>query len=151
MQAIEEFLGQHRLAVAGVSQNPKDFSRTMFHEFLQRGYDAVPVNPGAREIEGLRCYARMQEVSPPVEGVLLMTRPEVTEQVVRDCAAAGVKRIWMYRATGKGAVSSEAVEFCEANGMSVIAGECPFMFFPDGPWFHRFHGMVRKIAGSYPA
>jgi predicted CoA-binding protein len=150
MQAIQDFLGQRRLAVAGVSQNPKDFSRTLFHEFLQRGYDAVPVNPGAQEIEGRRSFARMQEVSPPVEAALLMTRPEVTDQVVRDCAAAGVKQIWMYRATGTGAVSKDAVAFCEANGISVIPGECPFMFFPGGSWFHHFHGMVRKIAGSYP-
>jgi predicted CoA-binding protein len=150
MQAIQDFLDQPRFAVVGVSQKPKDFSRTLFHEFLERGYDAVPVNPAAREIEGRRCFARMQEISPPVDTVLLMTPPAVTDAVVRDCAAAGVKHVWMYRATGKGAVSDDAVAFCESNGMSVIPGECPFMFLPGASWVHRFHGMVRRITGGYP-
>ena len=150
MERIREFLGQKRLAVVGVSQQPKDFSRTLFREFRQRGYDAVPVNPQAREIEGQQCFAHVQDIQPPVTAVLLMTSPAVTEAVVRDCAEAGIPRVWMFRAGGKGAVSAAAVAFCESKGISVIPGECPFMFLPEGAWFHRFHGWVRKIAGSYP-
>jgi uncharacterized protein len=85
-----------------------------------------------------------------VEDVLLMTSPAVTEAVVRECADTGVKRVWMYRAGGEGAVSNEAVRFCETHNMSVIPGECPYMFFPKTPWFHRFHGFVRKLAHSFP-
>jgi len=150
MERIREFLGQHRLAIVGVSQQPKDFSRALFREFRERGYDAVPVNPAAREIDGQPCFAHVQEIQPPVTAVLLMTSPSDTESVVRDCAEAGIPRVWMYRAGGAGAVSAEAVEFCESKGMSVIPGECPFMFLPEGAWFHRFHGWVKKITGSYP-
>jgi predicted CoA-binding protein len=151
LDLINDFLQQKRFAIVGVSQQPKDFSRTLFHEFVERGYDPVPVNPAAQEIDGRRCFARLQDISPPVDGVLLMTSPTVTDVVVRDCAGAGVQRVWMYRAAGKGAVSAEAVEFCESKGMSVIPGECPFMFLPGGSWIHRFHGFVRKISGAYPA
>ena len=42
---ICNFLGHKRLAVIGVSRNSKDFSRVLFHEFLKRGYDAIPVHP----------------------------------------------------------------------------------------------------------
>jgi predicted CoA-binding protein len=84
-----EFLAERRLAVVGVSHHPQDFSRGLFRELLRRGYDVVPVNPARGEIEGLPCAARVQDVSPPVVGVLVMTRPEVTEQVVRDCVEAG--------------------------------------------------------------
>jgi len=122
----------------------------LFHEFLARGYDTVPVNPAAQEIEGRRCFARMQEVEPPVDAVLLMTPPGVTDKVVRDCAAAGVKQVWMFRGAGKGAVSKDAVAFCESNGMSVIPGECPFMFLPGGAWVHRLHGVVLRIVGAHP-
>lgn len=150
MKAVDDFLSQNRLAIVGVSHHPKDFSRALFHEFSKRGYDVVPVNPAAQDIEGQRCFAHVQEISPPVDAALLMTSPAVTEAVVRDCAAAGVRRVWMFRGEGLGAVSGEAVKFCESNGMSVIPGECPFMFLPGGAWFHRFHGMIRKITGSYP-
>ena len=150
MERIQDFLDQNRFAIVGVSRRPKDFSRTLLREFRERGYDAVPVNPEARAMDGQPCFARLQEIQPPVGAVLLMTLPALTDRVVRDCAEAGVKRVWMYRAIGKGAVSADAVKFCEANGISVIAGECPMMFLPGGAWFHRFHGWVKKIAGSYP-
>jgi uncharacterized protein len=150
MQQIREFLGQERLAIVGVSQQPADFSRTLFREFQKRGYDVVPVNPAVRGIEGKPCFASVREIQPPVSTVLLMTSPAVTETVVRDCADAGVERVWMYRARGPGAVSSEAIAFCESKGIAVIPGECPFMFLPGGAWFHRLHGWVKRIAGSYP-
>lgn len=147
---IQDFLGRKRLAVVGVSRDPKDFTRSLFQELRRREYDVVPVNPGATVVDGLRCYAHVQDIAPPVEGALLMTSPAVTEQVVRDCAAAGIRNIWMYRATGVGAVSPGALTFCEAERMPVVAGECPFMFLPETPWFHRFHGFCRKVAGKYP-
>jgi len=147
---IREFLSFKRIAMVGVSQQPKDFSRTLFSELRKRGYEMVPVNPAAPEIEGQRCYAHVQEIQPPVDAVLLMTSPAVTGTVVRDCAEAGVRSVWMYRAGGKGAVSESAIGFCRENGIAVIPGECPFMFLADSAWFHRFHGWVKKIAGSYP-
>jgi predicted CoA-binding protein len=150
-KSIDDFLALNRIAVVGVSRRRSDFSRLLFHEFLARGYDAVPVNLTAEDIEGRRCFARVADISPPVEGVLLMTPPAVTERVVRQCADAGVKRIWMLRAGGKGAVSDEAVQFCHSQGIAVIPGECPFMFLPHAGLVHQLHGLVRKIAGSYPA
>jgi len=85
-----------------------------------------------------------------VEGALFMTAPAVTDKLVRDCEAAGIKHVWMYRAGGTGAATGETVRFCESHGMDVIPGECPFMFLPGGAWYHRFHGLVRKISGAYP-
>lgn len=150
MQQIHDFLELKRFAIVGVSRQPQDFSRMLFREFLDRGFDAVPVNPDASEIEGHPCFARLQEVQPPVEGALFMTAPAVTGTLVQDCPGAGVKRVWMFRGAGQGAASKEAIQFCESQGISVIPGECPFMFLPGGAWYHRFHGMVRKITRSYP-
>jgi hypothetical protein len=147
---IDDFLGQKRLAVVGVSRSPKDFTRALFRELRLRGYDLVPVNPGVPEVEGIRCYDRVQDVSPPVESALLLTKPPVTDQVVRECAQAGVRRIWMFRAAGPGAVSHGAAALCEAKGVSMIAGECPFMFLPGAALFHRVHGFCRKLFGTYP-
>ncbi len=147
---VEDFLALHRLAVVGVSRNPKDFTRVLFRELVQRGFDAVPVNPGAREMEGVACFERLSDVTPPVEGVLLLTTPEVTAEVVRECASLGIHRVWMYRGGGKGAVNPAAIEFCARRGIKVVAGECPFMFLPEAAWIHRAHGFCRKLLGSYP-
>jgi len=147
---IREFLGHKRLAFVGVSRNPQEFSRHLMAEFVRRGYDVVPVNPSTAEIDGLACFPRVQDVPTPVSAALLLTAASETLQVVQDCLAAGVMDVWMYRAGGTGAVDPEAVAFCQQHGMRAVVGECPFMFLPETAFFHRLHGFVRRILGSYP-
>jgi uncharacterized protein len=150
LEIIEDFLAQKRIAIAGISRDSASDSVKLFEELCRRGYDVVPVNPNTAEVQGRRCFARVQDIQPPVEAVLVMTSPEVTETVVNDCAEAGIRRVWMYRATGKGSVSAKAVALCKERGIEVVPGQCPFMFLPDSAGVHRFHGFVRKIIGRYP-
>jgi uncharacterized protein len=150
LRTINDFLGLKRLAVAGVSRDLQDFSYLLFKELEGRGYDVVPVNPNATEIGGDTCYARVQDIFPPVEGVLIMTPPNVTEQVVLDCAQAGIKHVWLHRGAGFGAVSPKAVELCEQNDIAVVKGYCPYMFLPNTQIFHKLHGFGLKMVGRYP-
>jgi predicted CoA-binding protein len=130
---IQDFLARRRIAIVGVSHQSKDFSRMLFRAFRDRDFDVVPVNPGARVIEKKYCFPRIQDIQPPVEAALLMTSPEVSEQIVRDCAAAGIRRIWIYRH------SPIAEAWCAERGIAVIAGECPMMFLNGAGWIHRVH------------
>ncbi len=149
LELIEDFLSQKRIAMVGVSRNLKDFSVLLFNELRKRGYEVVPVNPHASDILGERCFERVQDIRPPVDTALLMTSPSVTEAVVADCAEAGIRRIWMYRAGGDGAVSAKAVEFCREKGIQLVPGECPFMFLRRNG-FHALHGLIRKLTGNFP-
>jgi len=151
MSTVRDFLAQKRIAVVGVSQDPKDFSRGLLRTLRERGYDAVAVNPKLQSADGAPCFANLAAVAPPVDGVLVMTSPAVTDQVVQECAALHIPRVWLYRAGGQGAVSPQAVEFCEDHGIAVVPGECPYMFFSGEHWFHRLHGFIKRIAGSYPS
>jgi Predicted CoA-binding protein len=150
LEAIEDFLAQKRIAMVGVSSDPADFSMSLFDELCRRGYDVVPVNPKIPGVKSHRCFARVQDIQPPVTAALLMTSPQVSETVVSDCAEAGINRVWMYRATGKGAVSERAVAFCKTKSIAVIPGQCPFMFLPGAAGVHRLHGLFNKITRRYP-
>ena len=150
LETIEDFLAQKRIAMVGISREPKSLSVALFEELCRRGYDVIPVNPNTPNVLGRRCFARLQDIQPPVEAALLMTSPAITDTVVSDCAEAGIRRVWMYRATGNGAVSPKAIAFCQERGIQVVPGQCPFMFLPGAETIHRLHGFVRKITGRYP-
>ena len=61
--------------------------------------------------------------------MVVITRPETTARIVRDCSDAKVPRVWMHQSIGKGSsVSPEAVEYCRDHDISVIAGACPMMY-----------------------
>jgi predicted CoA-binding protein len=150
LETIREFLSQKRIALIGISREPRSFSVMLFRELLQRGYDVVPVNPHTPNVLGHACFAHVQDVTPPVKAALLTTSPQVTETVVTDCAQAGIRLVWMHRGVGAGAISPRAVAFCQAQGIEVIAGECPFMFLNGSGGVHRIHRFLHKITGRYP-
>src|SRR5215469_12778511 len=122
LEVIEDFLAQKRLAMVGVSRKMQDFSVLLFKELRRRGYEVIPVNPHASDILGQRCFERVQDIRPRVDTALLMTSPSVTETVVEDCAEACIRRIWLYRSAGEGAVSPKAVRFCEEKGIQIVPG-----------------------------
>jgi len=83
LETIEDFLAQKRIAMIGVSRNPKDFSSALFEELRKRGYDMVPVNPRVSAVLGQPCYARVQDIQPPVDAALLMTTLRLPTRLLR--------------------------------------------------------------------
>jgi predicted CoA-binding protein len=150
IKQIDDFLALKRIAVVGVSRNPKELSYTLWQELRQRRYDAVPVNPSTPEIDGKRSYASVRDIDPPVEGALIMTTAAVAEQVIEECAAAGVRHVWLYGGLGGGASNPATIAAAQVHGLDTIAGHCPFMFLPGTPVFHKLHGVGKKLTGSYP-
>jgi uncharacterized protein len=150
MAQVDDFLALKRIAVVGVSRDPKGFGTVLWQEFRQRRYEAIPVNRNASEIDGQPCFARVTDIKPGVDGVLIMTPKTETDQIVKDCAAAGVKHVWMYGGMAPGAATDTAVAFCETNGISVVQGLCPYMFFAGTPSFHKPHRAWKKLTGTFP-
>ena len=150
LKQVEDFLALKRIAVVGVSRDPKHFNRVMWEEFRQRRYDAVPVNRSTAEIDGQKCYASVKDITPPVEGALIMTNKTEAEQAVRECAEAGIKHVWLYGGMAPGASTPEARALCDKEGIDHVDGFCPYMFLPDTPAFHGPHRFWKKLTGSYP-
>jgi uncharacterized protein len=148
---VEDFLALKRIAMVGVSREPKDFSRNLFREMCLRGYDMVPVNRVATEIEGRESFQCLQAVRPAVGGALVMTPAFETIRVVRECVETGIDRVWIYRAGGAGALSAEAIALCREKEIRVVEGHCPFMFFQGTGFPHRVHGFFLKLSRRYPA
>ena len=109
---VHDFLAQKRIAVAGVSRNDSQHptGNLIYHRLKKSGRDVFPVNPRMQTFEGDRCYPDLRSIPGGVNGVVIVTRPEVTECIVHDCCDAGVRRVWMHQSIGKGSsVSSKAV------------------------------------------
>jgi predicted CoA-binding protein len=151
LEDITKFLACKRVALVGVSRKSQHFSRALLAEFLAKGYDAVPVNPNAAELDGCKCFARVSEITPPVEAALLLTgTSDATIQAARECSEADVRHIWVYRPVKDGKDDTQALEFCRLRGAAVIEGHCPFMFLPHPALIHRVHRFISKVSGSYP-
>ncbi|HMA38600.1 MAG TPA: CoA-binding protein [Gemmatimonadales bacterium] len=150
---VEDFLAQKRIAVAGVSRDKSHHpAGNLIYQRLKRtGHEVFPVNPNMPSFEGDRCYPDVQSIPGGVDGVVIITRPETTQQIVRDCSSAGVRRVWMHQSMAKGSsVSPDAVEYCRQHDISVIAGACPMMFGPSVDFGHMCMRWMMKLTGGLP-
>ena len=138
-----EFLTSRRIALVGFSRNPKDFSRVLDGEFRRLGIDVVPVHASAAEVDGRRCFPRVADIVPPVDGAFILVPAAKAEAVAQDCLDAGVRRIWFHRGGGPGSGSPEAMALCRARGVTPVSDLCPFMVISDTGWPHRLHGWFR--------
>jgi predicted CoA-binding protein len=150
---VDEFLSHKRIAIAGVSHTDgNSTANAIYRRFRDNGFEVFPVNPNAETVEGTVCYKHVQDIPGHVDGVVVVTRADVTESVVHDCAEAGVTRVWMHGGVhGPGSsVSESAVTYCKEHNITVIAGACPLMFGQTSDGFHRFIKGVYGFMGRLP-
>ena len=144
----EEFLAQKRIAVAGVSRSGEQTANGIYRTLRERGYQVFAVNPHAKEVEGDACYPNMQAIPGGVDGAMIVTKPALTEQIVQDCAEAGVPRVWMHNNTFlPSSVSDTAVQYCRDHNITVIDGGCPMMFLDFG---HKCMRWMLGVMGRLP-
>jgi predicted CoA-binding protein len=150
---VDDFLAQKRIAIAGVSRNKGTHpaGNLIYHRLKTTGHEVFAVNPHMQNFEGDRCYPDLRSIPGGVDGVVIITRPELTDRIVQDCVDAGVHRVWMHQSLGKGtSVSPAAVEYCRAHDISVIAGACPMMFGDGVDFGHTCMRWILKISRGLP-
>lgn len=149
-QAADEFLSQQRIAVAGVSRDGKQPANLIYRRLRDHGHTVFPVNPNADELEGDRCYPDVRSLPEPVDGVVVVTTPEASMSVVRDCEAAGIRRVWLHRGIGPGSVSQGAVDYCHEHDITVLPGGCPNMFGETSDPGHLCMRALSRLSGRLP-
>ena len=92
--AIDDFLAQQVLAVAGVSRSGKKFGNLVFRDLTRKGYRVFAINPHAEKIEGVTCFPDLASLPEPVGGVIAVIPPEETLHLVQDMQKAGIRRLW---------------------------------------------------------
>jgi uncharacterized protein len=150
IDAIHGFLGARSIAIAGVSRNPKDYSRIVYEELRQRGYEVAAVNPAVDFVNDVKFVASVDQVSPPAEAVVILVPEAHLLETTRACVRAGARYVWFRHKESSSPVYQQAASEARDAGLTVIAGECPLMFLPNGAWIHRAHATLRQWTGSYP-
>ena len=149
--AATEFLASKRIAVTGVSRNPQGHgSNAVIERLIERGYDAIPINPNATELAGVTAYPNLAAVPGGVDAVVIGTRPEHALGTVKEAVDLGITKVWMHRSLDAGSVSAEAVTYGREHGVVVIDGGCPLMFDPAADGAHKLMCGFLKLLGRVP-
>lgn len=146
LSTIEKFFSATAYAVIGASEDRKKFGNIAFRAMKERGMVVYPVNPNRESVEGCKCYSSVLELPDGVTSVVTMIHPAATERIINDCVKKKVEVLWMQ----PGSDSKIATDEAEANGITVIGGQCILMFLEPVGSAHAVHRWINKVVGAYP-
>lgn len=136
--SVAEFLAGKRIVVAGVSRDSGKVANAIFRKLQKSGYEVIPVNPHASELEGVQCYPTLMSIPGAIDCLVVATHPSVASELVQQCSKRGIRHVWFHRSFGEGSVSDEAVREAKALGVHCLVGGCPLMYCEPVDPFHRF-------------
>ncbi len=113
------------IAMVGFSPKENRPSYFAFKYLLERGYRMIPVNPGqaGKTVLGQKIYARLSEISEPVDMVDIFRTSEHVLPVVTEALTLNPrpKVIWMQLSVRNDA----AAKLAEDAGLKVVMNRCP--------------------------
>jgi uncharacterized protein len=108
------------IAVVGASRYPEKAAHAVPYQLLRHGWRMIPVNPGATEIWGERCYQVLAEIPEPVDMVNVFRPSSDATEVVRQAIEIGAKAVWLQQ----GIVSPEGRRLAEEAGIDYVEDTC---------------------------
>ena len=119
-QIAEILTTAKRVAVVGASTKPERVSYVVAGFLLQRGYEVLPVNPGAAEILGQKCYKSLSEIEGRVDIVDVFRRSEATDPIIDEALRISAPVIWLQ----EGVVNESGAARAAEAGVTILQDIC---------------------------
>jgi predicted CoA-binding protein len=120
---INKILDGRVFAVVGSFSKKTKFAYRIVSDLLKTGKTVYPVNKRGGYIKGLKCYKSILDIPVQIDTVSIVTPPEVTEKIVRECSEKEINNVWMQ----PGAESQNAIDYCIENGINAVYRTCLLM------------------------
>lgn len=118
--AVDAILALKTFAVVGLSPKPERPSHYVSEYVMEAGYTVIPVNPGHKEILGLKCYPSVSDIPGPVDCVVVFRRPEEALEPVLQAIAKKAKAVWLQ----DGVYTEVGERMAREAGLLVVSNDC---------------------------
>ncbi len=118
---IIKFYNLRNIVVVGMSENGGKAAHYVPKYLIDHGYNVIPVNPSAVEIQGRRSYPAVSSVPEKIDIVDIFRPSADVPAVVEDALKKeGIKVIWMQ----EDIYSEEAERMAREKGVEVVYSRC---------------------------
>ncbi len=130
--AVTHLLAPRSVAVIGASRTRGSIGAELFHNLISVGFKGpvYPVNPSAKEIDGVRAFASVLDIEGDVEMAVITVPAAAVAKVAKECAQKGVRGLVVITAgfgesgpTGL-ELQHTLVDICRQSGMRLIGPNC---------------------------
>ncbi|HIC86111.1 MAG TPA: CoA-binding protein [Desulfobacterales bacterium] len=119
-EIVEILKKARKIAVVGLSSKEERDSNKVARYLLDQGYEVIPVNPGQKEILGLKCYKSLEDIPFDVDMADLFINPKKVSPIVEQAIEKKIPVIWMQL----GVVNNEAARKARQAGAKVVMNRC---------------------------
>ncbi len=139
-RTLDAIFNLRSVAIVGVSTGAGFNTGNLFlGHIIEYGFKGriYPVNPRGGEVRGTKVFPRLKDIPGPVDYVISCVRAPLVPQLIRDCAARGVKGICIFTSgfseigTRQGRNLEEEVRrLVKDTGVRVMGPNCLGIFSP---------------------
>ena len=105
------------VAVVGASSDRNKFGNKALRAFKAEGYTVIPINPNAREVEGIATYPSVLDVPGTIDMATVYVQPDVAMRLLPEFEQKGIGEIWV----NPGAESDDLLSDARRRKLNVIA------------------------------
>jgi len=150
--SFQAFFEPKSVAVVGASRQPGKVGHEILASLVRGGYDGriLPVNPKAKEVEGLPCFPDLGSIGEAPDLVVITVPAKAVPSVMEECAGAGVKAAIIitagFREVGaKGRELEQAVlQIARRAGIRILGPNCLGLMVPGAKLNASFGGDLPK-------
>lgn len=104
------------IAIIGASTDREKYGNKAVRAYLEAGWTVYPINPHHKEIEGLTCYARLEDIPGDVPIVSLYIPAKISASMIKSFKAKGVKEVFI----NPGAEGDALIDALEQANIEII-------------------------------
>jgi acyl-CoA synthetase (NDP forming) len=128
-RGIDAMFNARSVAVVGASDNERKLGFHVMKSLIHGGYSGniFPINPGKREIVGMKSYSSLMHVPDMVDLCIISLPAGLVPGIIRNCAEKGVKGIVLITAGFReiedesgGRLQDEIMDLADEAGIPVI-------------------------------
>ncbi len=150
---LENIFNPQRIALIGVTANPKSVGGKVLGNLVGSGYRGVvyPVNPDFEAVMGISCFASVRQLPRPVDVGVICAPAAKVPALVRECGEAGIPGVVIvssgFRETGPAGRALEEQVLAEARrfgAMRILGPNCLGVIVPNRQLNMSFAGAMPK-------
>ena len=149
---LDKIFKPQRIAVVGVSPNPKSVSGRILANLIGGGFRGVvyPVSPSVEAVMGMPCYPSAASLPRTADLGIVCAAAAQVPGLVRECGEAGIRGLIIvsagFRETGPAGLALEESTLAESRrfeGMRILGPNCLGIISPA-------HSLNASFAGAMP-
>ncbi|MEN6559229.1 MAG: bifunctional acetate--CoA ligase family protein/GNAT family N-acetyltransferase [Acidobacteriota bacterium] len=153
IQTLDKIFKPQRIALVGVSPNPRSVSGRILANLIGGGFRGVvyPVSPSTEAVMGIPCFQNVASLPKTADLGVICSAAAQVPALVRECGEAGIRGLIVvsagFRETGPEGLALEQAVLAEArrfDGLRVLGPNCLGIISPGLPLNASFAGSMPR-------